>query len=311
MIHRSAIAGSLCGAVLLLLCPAARAAQQCTPEANCAKVTVGSADKVPRNGTGTIPLSFSQSPTDDGQANQGNDDIAAIALTLGIPGTGTGTPLSLASCADSDSDGVPDAVHVNAALAGFKVVIENADCTNRNRCLCPGAGQTRDDFINIVVYGPKDLSAPVEIPKLPNGELMEIDLKVSGDAPDGDIDLHVFSQTDNGVQKPQFAAQLSIGDKSAIDQTCQGNCADAGDISKIIVQNGTLNVMGAITPPVGCIGDCNHDGHVSTDELVVAVSIALAMKPMDACPAIDENTDGTATVDEVVNSVDKALNGCN
>ena len=307
MIHRSAIVGSLCGAALMLLSPTARAAQPCTE--NCAAVSVSSST-APQNTKTLVTVSFTQAPS-NGDPKKGNDDVAAIAFTLGIPGTGgTPAPLLFAAedCGDANGDGVPDAVQISDALANFKVVVENADCTNRPSCLCPGAAQTRDDYINIVVYGPKDLSAPVDIPRLPDGDLVTIQLKVAAGAALGDVPLHVFAQTDNGVQKPMFGALLSIGDQSATDQTCQGNCSDPGDTSKVSFTDGKITV----TQGTGtCIGDCNGDGHVSTDELVLGVNIALGMSPMSLCQPIDQNSNGSATVDEVVNSVDNALKGCN
>jgi hypothetical protein len=59
-----------------------------------------------------------------------------------------------------------------------------------------------------------------------------------------------------------------------------------------------------------CPGDCNGDGSVSVDELVLHVSIALALVPVDACAAVDIDGDNMVTIDEVVRAVASALNGC-
>lgn len=59
-----------------------------------------------------------------------------------------------------------------------------------------------------------------------------------------------------------------------------------------------------------CVGDCNGDLVVQIDELVLATNVALAVAPPSACPAVDENGDGVATIDEVTLSVGSSIGGC-
>jgi len=63
------------------------------------------------------------------------------------------------------------------------------------------------------------------------------------------------------------------------------------------------------TPPL-CVGDCDRNGWVTVDEIVIAVNIALDRLPLDACPAADLDGDFTVTVDELVAAVNAALMGC-
>jgi hypothetical protein len=66
-----------------------------------------------------------------------------------------------------------------------------------------------------------------------------------------------------------------------------------------------------ITPtPAPCAGDCGRDGHVTVDDLVTGVSIALGNLPLTVCGTFDTNDDLQVTVDELVDGVNKALNGC-
>ena len=44
-------------------------------------------------------------------------------------------------------------------------------------------------------------------------------------------------------------------------------------------------------------GDCDGNGQVSVDELVLGVTIALGMEPLDVCLAADGNGDGNVTVE--------------
>ncbi len=268
---------------------------------DCARITVGSASGSSST-AGMVSISFEQGP-DDGQAQRGNDDVAAIAFTLGIPGTGDGAPLVLPCNAGNLADG---AVVAGAAISGdFTVVVENAQCTNRNRCLCPdtGAGQTRDNFVNVAIYGPKNLpeQGPVAIPKLPaSGEIVKLNLRAAPGTPEGEIPLHVFSALD--ASKPQFAANLSIGDQSACDVTANGTQ------SAVLFTDGRFTVV----PPTGggCMCDCDGNGTVQINELISCVNIALTVAPVESCAAADPDGNGQVSISDLIAAVNNALNGC-
>jgi len=266
----------------------------------CAKLTVGSASGSAST-AGAVPISFTQG-TNDNQSQRGSDDVAAIAFTVGLPGTGTDAPLLFSCTSGNLSAG---AVAPSAAIANdFAVVVENAQCNNRNRCLCPdeGAGQQRDNFVNIAVYGPKTLpeQGPVNIPKLPaDGVIMTLNLKAaSGVAKDTVIPLHAFSALD--ASKPQFSANLSIGDQSACDVSASGTT------STVAFTDGTFTVSGVV-PPV-CVGDCNNDHTVAINELIIGVNIALG-QPASACPAFQNNS-GVVDIAQLIKGVNNALGGC-
>lgn len=59
-----------------------------------------------------------------------------------------------------------------------------------------------------------------------------------------------------------------------------------------------------------CVGDCNNDGEVSIDEILLSVNIALGSAPMVNCPAADRNLDNEVTVEEILAAVNAALTGC-
>ncbi|HSP97139.1 MAG TPA: hypothetical protein VL049_07825 [Candidatus Dormibacteraeota bacterium] len=271
----------------------------CSPEASCARIAVGNASGS-SSAAGAVSITFNQGP-DDSQAQRGHDDVAAIAFTLGIPGTGSDAPLMF-DCVDGNlADG---AVTPGAAIAdNFTVVVENAQCTGRNRCLCPdtGAGQERDNFVNIAIYGPKSLpeQGPVSIPKLPaSGEIVKLNLKAASPTP-GTVPMHVFSALD--ASKPQFAANLSIGDQSACDVS-----ADAGK-STVLFADGTFTITGG---GVTCVGDCSGDHTVTINELITGVNIALGSANVSACQSFDVNGDGSVAINELIGGVNAALNGC-
>lgn len=63
-------------------------------------------------------------------------------------------------------------------------------------------------------------------------------------------------------------------------------------------------------PPLTCAGDCNSDGVVNIDELVLMVRIALDLAELPRCMAGDRNRDGLVTIEEILQAVRSALWGC-
>jgi hypothetical protein len=89
---------------------------------------------------------------------------------------------------------------------------------------------------------------------------------------------------------------FGAGNSTNADTTDEG---DDGAVTKLM-----------ITVGVACAGDCNGDGTVSVNELVLAVNIALGALPITECSAADTDDDGIVSITELVAAVNKALNGC-
>jgi hypothetical protein len=278
-------------------CPTPATVSAACAGASCAQLAVSNASGSTSQ-AGAVSITFTPA-ADDGQGQRGPDDVAAIAFTLGIPGTGDTQGLVF-DCVDGNlADG---AVMAGAGIAdNFTVVVENAQCSGRNRCLCPDttASQERDNFVNIAIYGPKTLPAqgPVTIPEIPAGELVKLNLKAASGVT-GPVTMHIFSALD--ANKPQFAANASIGDQSACDVS-----AGSDGKSTVTFTDGTFTV-GIAT----CPGDCNGDGQVTINELITGVNIALGSTPVSNCPSFDVNHDGSVVINELISAVNAALNGC-
>ena len=90
------------------------------------------------------------------------------------------------------------------------------------------------------------------------------------------------------------------------------NSADASDVVVVPVELSRGNVFDHTgeEPQAACAGDCDGSGAVGIDELVRAVSIALGVRPLSLCDAIDVNGDGMAAINELVRAVNAALLGC-
>jgi hypothetical protein len=59
-----------------------------------------------------------------------------------------------------------------------------------------------------------------------------------------------------------------------------------------------------------CTGDCDLDGWVTVDEVLLGTQIGLGRQSLEECPAIDADRSGTTSVDELVAAVTGAVEGC-
>jgi hypothetical protein len=107
--------------------------------------------------------------------------------------------------------------------------------------------------------------------------------------------------------------------------TSQSRCdsVDLGGVQRGLCQAGapttssptpTLPPSGGTptaTPPAGgCVGDCNGDGEVTVNELIIGVNIALGSAPASQCTSFDVNSNGMVEVNELIGGVNALLNGC-
>jgi len=69
-------------------------------------------------------------------------------------------------------------------------------------------------------------------------------------------------------------------------------------------------VLGGGAARAACLGDCGSNEMVTVNELILGVNIALELRPITQCMAMDGNSDNRVTVNELVAAVANALNGC-
>lgn len=100
----------------------------------------------------------------------------------------------------------------------------------------------------------------------------------------------------------------------ATGRTCSENGLPCVDDADCLV--GSCQGEGSFPPPTptpsppNCAGDCDGDGEVTIDNLLVLVNIALDQAPLTSCSAGDLNGDRSITIDEIVAAVGAALSGC-
>ena len=59
-----------------------------------------------------------------------------------------------------------------------------------------------------------------------------------------------------------------------------------------------------------CLGDCDGNGAVTVNEIIVMVNIDLGSLPVTGCPAADPDNTGTVSITQIIAAVSNALNGC-
>ncbi len=228
---------------------AAQSVQPCPDPNSCVRIAVGSGAGMPGDDV-RVALNFAQGPNDGHPG--GIDEIATLAVTISLAGTETPTPLVLADCT-LGAHGLPNAVQPDASISAFTVVVQNATCSSgRSHCLCPdpASGIAPDPFINLVIYGPPLTPAPgsnaVQIPTLPSGQLLTIDLKIRP-AASGTIPLHVLTAWSDS-ERPPSTAFVSVGDGLATDQTCMPAagvrpCTGTAAASQLSIVDGAVAVV--------------------------------------------------------------------
>lgn len=78
----------------------------------------------------------------------------------------------------------------------------------------------------------------------------------------------------------------------------------------------SLLILSAATclavPPAeaACVGDCDGNGSVAINELIIGVNIGLDLAPVASCPAFDRDGNGLVTVADVITAVGYGLQGC-
>lgn len=59
-----------------------------------------------------------------------------------------------------------------------------------------------------------------------------------------------------------------------------------------------------------CVGDCDGNGTVAINELIIGVNIALGNSDVSACPVFDTDDTGAVEIYELIAAVGNAINGC-
>jgi len=107
-----------------------------------------------------------------------------------------------------------------------------------------------------------------------------------------------------------FTCNVSVAPTAApgsYSLRCANALASSGGGGQLLATCSSGEIVVSATP---CPGDCDGSGHVTVDELVMGVNIALGLGDPLQCRAFDSDGDGRVSVDELVTAVNSALIGC-
>ncbi len=124
-----------------------------------------------------------------------------------------------------------------------------------------------------------------------------------------------------GRRGSQAAKLHNANLRFATESAAAANRAHPGDNSRVVPitvsfdefdrlfggRNSEVADLRTLGGPV-IVGDCNRNGVVAINELIVGVKIALGNAPVDECVPFDRVADGRVSVNELVRGVRNALN---
>ncbi len=87
-----------------------------------------------------------------------------------------------------------------------------------------------------------------------------------------------------------------------------GASGPLGEELLVLAEDGAV-VVEEPPPPTPCVGDCNGDGMVAINELLLGVNIAAGSVPAAQCPALSPGGE-PPTISQLIQAVNAALGGC-
>src|SRR5262249_24152846 len=123
--------------------------------------------------------------------------------------------------------------------------------------------------------------------------------------------------TDDGMARGMPAAADAKADAicdglsvAAANNLAQTTAANDPTLQMVIAESQFTPTPTVSPTPIACVGDCNHNGIVTVDELIRGVNIALGNAAVPICPEFDRDGSQTVTINELIAAVNAALNGC-
>lgn len=80
---------------------------------------------------------------------------------------------------------------------------------------------------------------------------------------------------------------------------------------RALVAGAVAALLSAVPASAQECPECNGDGTVSINELIVGIAIALGERPLADCPAMDADGDGALRIAEIIVAVNAAFSPCN
>jgi hypothetical protein len=84
----------------------------------------------------------------------------------------------------------------------------------------------------------------------------------------------------------------------------------SGAVAEILLVRASDGAIEVIDRPPPCAGDCDGDGLVGINELLVGVNIIIGAAPTSVCSVLDVDANGAVAINELVQAINNALIGC-
>lgn len=114
-----------------------------------------------------------------------------------------------------------------------------------------------------------------------------------------------FGRDEPGCQDPFCEACVCD-----IDEFCCDEFWDTGCAEDLALSSECVAICGCLGTGGPCVGDCNQNGVVAINELILGVRISLGETGLASCPAFDADGDGQVRIAELIRGVNAALFGC-
>jgi len=123
--------------------------------------------------------------------------------------------------------------------------------------------------------------------------------------------------SDDGIAAVMAAVDAANADTifdglsvAAANNLAETTAANDPTVQMVIAESQFTPTPTVSPTPIACVGDCNHNGIVTVDELIRGVNIALGNAAVSICPEFDRDGSQTVTINELIAAVNAALNGC-
>lgn len=175
----------------------------------------------------------------------------------------------------------------------------------RPLCICFFTDPQLSNGIGCGVYGHNDAGYTFQFGNRDYYAIAFLDVH-KNDAHDPDEPFEIFR--DRGVAPGDPVNGRSA--RSDVDFTFgDENLPGAPTETPTVAPSATPTGTPTVPSPPAVVGDCDGDGHVSVNELVRGVGIALAAAPLSSCAAADRDGDGQVRIEELVAALAAALDG--
>jgi subtilisin family serine protease len=120
----------------------------------------------------------------------------------------------------------------------------------------------------------------------------------------------LVTDSTNGLSFPRLDCGESLAALVKLLPTATPTATPAMTSTATVTTSPTATTNTPTPTPPPCTGDCDGNGTVAIDELVLGVNIVLGPPPVNGCPAFASSR-GSVDIAQLIKGVSNALNGCN